>query len=459
MRLTARLRDRRRDERGAVVVLVAAMTVVLFGIAALVVDLGQARVLRGEAQAASDSSALAAANHLYLSGTSDADVPAAIAAAHDYALDNYGVTEADWAACQDPGGLTYTAPATTYGAKSYSATECISYDDDDTGKSGIQPQSVRVVAPVKGVKLVFGSVFGASKLDVSAQAEASLKLDSVSDCALCVVGPGPHVLQNGDADISGGSVAMNGNVSLGPQGSLTATGTLGDDESVNAATISVSGTATGSSYSPAPLQHQEPIDDPLAALPLPTNLANVIPKSNANPCGEGAGHGPGVYGDVAFSSGCTLQPGLYVITGDWSLTGKDDLTGTGVTLYFTCGTQSSPRACNAPGEEGGSLLAHGNGSITLSAPTSGEYAGLAIAYDRLNTSPLWLTGNGESKYVGTIYGYSAKMRYDGNGCTETSESLIVVNSLEFDGNNACLQSNYVKDKNVYVPPDGLHLSK
>ena len=99
------------------------------------------------------------------------------------------------------------------------------------------------------------------------------------------------------------------------------------------------------------------------------------------------------------------------------------------------------------------------GPINLTAPTTGDYAGLAVAYDRLNTSPLWLTGNGTSKYVGTIYGYSATMRYDGNGCTNTNESLIVVNSLEFNGNNACLQSTYTKSVNVYVPPDGLHLSK
>ena len=207
----------------------------------------------------------------------DADVPAAIAAAHDYALDNYGVTEADWAACEDPGALTYKAPATTYDSKSYSATECISYDDYDAAKAGIQPQSVRVVAPIKGVKLVFGSVFGASKLDVSAQARASLKLDSFADCALCVVGFGPHDLQNGDASIAGGSVAINGDVSLKSQGGLTATGEPNEDGTINAdeAAISVSGTATGTSYSPAPLQHQEPVDDPLAALPLPTDLANV----------------------------------------------------------------------------------------------------------------------------------------------------------------------------------------
>jgi hypothetical protein len=154
-----------------------------------------------------------------------------------------------------------------------------------------------------------------------------------------------------------------------------------------------------------------------------------------------------------------LEPGLYVVTGKWELTGNQDLSGTGVTLYFPCGTQGSPRPCTGPSEEGGRLVAHGNGLINLTAPTSGPYAGLLLAYDRLNSSPLWLTGNGTSRYVGTIYGYSAKMRYDGNGCTNTNESLIVVGALEFNGNNSCLQSTYTKSANVYVPPDGLHLSR
>ena len=108
-----RRRRRDRTEQGAVAILVAVMTVVIFGIAALVADLGQARVVRGEAQAASDASALAAGNALYLSGTDTADIPGAIAAAHSYAAANYDVTDADWAGCQDPDALVYQAPATT----------------------------------------------------------------------------------------------------------------------------------------------------------------------------------------------------------------------------------------------------------------------------------------------------------------------------------------------------------
>ena len=425
------------------VLLVAAMTVVLFGVAALVADLGQARVVRGEAQAASDSSALAAANALYLAGVPTPDFVGAVKAAKSYAADNYGVTETDWAGCTDPYALPHR-PA---------GTACISFD------KATEPSTVRVVAPIRAVNLVFGSAFGASDIGVSAQAEASLKVDSYADCALCIVGFGPHDLQNGDAKVTGGSVAINGDVSLKANGEVTVEGQTNDDGTVESATISISGTATGSTFSPAPLLHQQPISDPLASIPLPSNLSSITPKSNTNPCGSGATHGPGVYGDVTLSDPCVLEPGLYVVTGSWELTGNQGMSGTGVTLFFTCGTQGSPRPCHGPGEEGGRLVAHGNGLINLTAPTTGSYAGLLIAYDRLNTSPLWLTGNGTSKYVGTIYGYSAKMRYDGNGCSNTNESLIVVNSLEFNGNQACLQSTYTKSANVYVPPDGLHLSR
>ena len=116
------------------------MTVVLFGVAALVADLGQARVVRGEAQAASDASALAAGNALYLSGRQTADVTGAIAAAKSYAAKTYHVDAAAWASCTDASALAYAAPD----------TPCISFDD------AVQPTKVRVVVPVRGVNLVFG---------------------------------------------------------------------------------------------------------------------------------------------------------------------------------------------------------------------------------------------------------------------------------------------------------------
>ena len=237
----------------------------------------------------------------------------------------------------------------------------------------MQPESVRVVAPIRGVKLVFGSVFGATHLDVSAQAQASLKLDSISDCALCVVGLGPHDLQNGDATISGGSVSINGDVSLKSQGELTAAGEpnedgtqRGDDQRLRHGDRDAFTRRLCSTRSRSTTRWRRSR--------CPATWRTSPRRATPTRAGTGAGHGPGVYGDFGSSSTArsSLASTSSPATGR-SLDRQPD--GTGVTLYFTCGTQASPRACNAPGEEGGALLAHGNGNINLTAPTSGAYAG------------------------------------------------------------------------------------
>jgi Flp pilus assembly protein TadG len=428
-----RLRHRDRTERGAVAILVAVMTVALFGIAALVADLGQARVVRGEAQAASDASALAAGNALYLSGRQTADVTGAIAAAKSYAAKNYGVDAAAWASCTDSAALAYEAPG----------TQCISFDD------AVQPSKVRVRAPVRAVNLVFGSVFGATSVNISAEAEASVRIGGAADCGLCVIGSGYHDLQNGDAFISGGNVAINGDVNIQNNGLVSTDGV-----------ISVEGVATGplDGYTPDPLTNQLPVADPLANYPLPPDYSALTAKSD--PCGTGATHGPGIYGAHNFPTGtCVLQPGLYVITGEWDLSGLAGLDATsGVTLYFACGSTSVPTPCHPPGQDGGWLDAGGNGNIRITAPSTGPTAGLALAYDRLNIRDLEISGEGTAMYSGTIYAASGHMRYDGNGCNRTNEALIIVKELEFNGNPACLKSNYTLSANVYVPADGLHLS-
>ena len=51
------------------------------------------------------------------------------------------------------------------------------------------------------------------------------------------------------------------------------------------------------------------------------------------------------------------------------------------------------------------------------------------------------------------------MEYDGNSCSSTYQSLIVVHDLEFNGEGTCLASTYTLEKNVYVPPSALHISK
>lgn len=152
-----------------------------------------------------------------------------------------------------------------------------------------------------------------------------------------------------------------------------------------------------------------------------------------------------------------LSPGLYVITGTWSLTGSDQIVANGSTLYFVCGTPGAPRACTAPGERGGSLNATGGAGLLVSAPVSGPQQGLSVVYDRMNTSDLVFKGNGAGS-SGTIYALRSKFVYTGNGGGAGMDSLIVAGDLGFSGNNATLDTRYTPSLNVPLPPQ-LNLSR
>ena len=159
-------------DRGAVAILVATFAIVMFGVGALIVDLGMARVTRRDAQNAADSAALAAANALYPSGTTP-DFTGAVAAAKTFASANYGTTDGDWTGCTTTQNLTYT-PA--------GVSPCISFD------SATAPVNVRVIVPSRHVGTFFGGAVGYHGMDVSALAQARLNRDSRPTCVFCVLG-------------------------------------------------------------------------------------------------------------------------------------------------------------------------------------------------------------------------------------------------------------------------------
>lgn len=78
--------DRRRDESGAIAVMVALMAMVILGMAAVAIDMGQVYAKRSSLQSAVDQAVLAAAAEL--DGTSIC-TPGAIAAAKQYLLSNW----------------------------------------------------------------------------------------------------------------------------------------------------------------------------------------------------------------------------------------------------------------------------------------------------------------------------------------------------------------------------------
>jgi len=166
------MRGRERDDSGVIAVMVAVFSLVMFVLAALVVDLGMARETSREAQTAADAAALAGAGELYADdGTLRGEE--AIAAVKEYAGENYGTTASDWNSCSVPLDGWTTSVGTAL-----SGTSCIAFD------SSSAPKKLRVVVPTKHTAALFGSLLGYTGSDVGAMAEASAVSSTIPPCAL-----------------------------------------------------------------------------------------------------------------------------------------------------------------------------------------------------------------------------------------------------------------------------------
>jgi hypothetical protein len=447
------------SDRGAVAVMTAILAVTLFVLAALVVDLGIARDSRRQAQNTADAAALAAANALYGTTAPKLNAPgnfvAAVQAAKDYAAENYGITDSEWSGCVNDNPLPYVFPG--------SGTNCISFDKE------LYPRNVLVVVPFRKQPSIFGGVIGYQGVSVGALAQARLDPGGRSVCTFCVLGDGTHNLQNGNLSVTGGNLWFNGNVDISPNGSAGSNqGTVtGDDGTsfIDGGNAYVAGDIGGSTtkFQGGKGQPKQPrIVDPLAAQSLPFQTQSLlVPK--VNPCTDG----PGIYSGYKSTSSapCVMQPGLYVFTGDFELSGNaGQLQAKGVTFYFTCRSATSPttpQPCAEPGQTGGGIKLSGNGGYVLDAPTKSTYPsvpaeldGYAIVYDRYNTASMLLVGNGASTVSGTIYGTKATLDLRGNGGTDVPfSSWIVVNDISFSGNNATLNVEFDASKNA-KPSDG-----
>jgi hypothetical protein len=397
-----------RDEQGVVAVLTALLMVGLALCAAIVVDLGNARDVRRQSQNAADASSLAGANVLYpstdvCSSGVEPCITDAVAAAKSYALTNFQVSASDWSTCTAPAG---SALAYVPGG----GTSCISFD------SATSPTLVRVYLPTRTVPTFFGRIAGVSSIPVGSSAQAQLGV--AVTCSLCFLGD--VNAGNGDFSVFGGDIAVDGNVTVGPTSIWTSQSN------------GIHGTVTGnpSDFLPAAISIPA-FGDPLAtSLTLPFNEAGLLPKTD--PCSATATGGPGLYG--AFSlpdSACTLQPGLYVISGTWDMKNNTVLNGAGVTLYVT-----SPSG----------YLDFKNGIVNIIAPSGGVSAGYAIVYDRINSNPLGLQGNGVTSITGVVYAPDSILAFNGNSCFGFSGGPIILNGASTNGNQSCVTiSNAVSD--------------
>jgi hypothetical protein len=396
------MRDRRNEE-GAVTALVAALVMsgLLFGLAAMVVDLGLARDQVQESQISSDASALAAANALYppnggdcTDKTDEVKGPClndAIGRAKALAKINFGSD--DLTGCAVPSG---------FHPKPGDPNTCVAFFPTTAA-----PTKVSVIMPQRNVPARFtgGNVSTVRSVPVSTSAQAAIVPSIEVTCGLCFLGSIDTT--KFDASVSPGGIAVNGSVKMSGSGSdwsATTIGYTGTFDSNNK--INETGTLSKIDGFPDPWLNKPGVP-PVVPSDYPTRPANT------NPCTGG----PGIYGDYEFKRACTFATGgLYVVQGAWTWKNVT-VTAPGVTLYF---------------RPAGSIDTK-NGDLVLTSPTTGDLAGLGIIYDPANTHDLLLQGNGSSQIIGAIYAPASTWKYNGTSDVIVSGGPVILGSMTGNG--------------------------
>jgi hypothetical protein len=160
-------RGRTSGEDGAALPLLAIILVVLLGFGALAIDLGYGWAERRTAQLTADAAVLAAAVEFQTPG---ADPQASVLQALNYTdlnLDR-AIPNADWVACNDADALAITAADLGL----LPATQCISFS--------AAGDEVRVKVPAYDIETFFAQVMGFDTIAISAAANASIIIPTLS---------------------------------------------------------------------------------------------------------------------------------------------------------------------------------------------------------------------------------------------------------------------------------------
>jgi hypothetical protein len=350
-------------EAGFVIPLVALCLAVLMGFAGIAVDVGFLEYRDQAQESATDAAAMGASQAL--ASRSCASPSAATSAADTDAASN-GFTNG--------GNIAITV-----------------FNPPQTGPYAGNNCAVSVQIATQHVATFFSRLFGYAGGMNETTSAVGLVVTNANGCVYLLnsagtpdfhgakmAAPGCALLMNGSPTFSGGDIDFS---FIGYAGSDTVHGTKFEEAS------------------PEPMLS---VADPCPEITGCNYLANNPPSTSS--CGPlviiNGMVSPGCY--TTFGGSFTMNPGLYVLTGNNSLNGST-VTGSGVTLYVT----STATAIDFHGSK-----------LTLSACTTscsgGAVANVLYYQVPANNSALTLAGPTGS-YSGLIYAPTASVTYDGNG--------------------------------------------
>lgn len=391
----------RRRREGKVVVLVALCLTGMVGVVAIALDGGVLLDDQQQLQAVADAAALAAASDLYV---------------------NYPTNQG-----ADPKGTAAQSAQTVATANGFeNATNGTTVTVNIPPKSGTfsgQAGYAEVIIQYNQTRY-FSNIFGSGAIAVEARAVARGMQNPYAKAAILLLDPSSAGAFNDTGNgltVTGAPILINSSSSqaaelsgnalvTAPQMKIVGNYTIGGGNASINSTVSTGVTAT---------------PDPLAKLPLPVASSLSVERTSLLSLAGGSSTlQPGVYnGGIALSStaSVTLQPGIYYLNGGGlNISGQASLSGSGVMIY------------NNPLLSTDAINISGQGTISLSPPTSGIYAGIMFFQARSSTVGLSLSGGSNMSITGTIYAAGARLTLSGGGNSMSSQ--IIADDLTTTGN-------------------------
>ncbi|MDR3776764.1 MAG: pilus assembly protein TadG-related protein [Terracidiphilus sp.] len=350
-----------KDERGQTLILAALCFSMLLGLVALAVDVGLMFRAKRVMQTAADSGAIGGAGEL-----------------------NYGDVTAAAQADAARNGVTNGVNGSTV----------IVNNPPLNGPHAGNASYVEVIVS-QSQATYFMNIFGHGSMTVSGRAVAGLR---ASNGCVYIMNPTASQAMNlqGSFDVStpGCGVLVNSNA----PDALQLTGSGGTLSAGSVAVVGGTGGQVGDS-SPAPVTGIAPLNDPLSYIPPPAYNTPSVPCGavpSGNTIGPATATGTVCYSGNVTLSNVTMNPGVYVFTGNVSFSGT--VTGSGVTFYLLGGLNAS------------------NGTLNLSAPTSGTYNGLLVFAARDDSNQLTFDkGSASGTLSGIIYAPDSAMVLNDSG--------------------------------------------
>ena len=407
------------DRGGAIFIMFALLLPVILGFIGLGVEVAFWYQAKRGLQTAADAAAIAGAYEVWDGNSESAAYTAALREA-----------ERNWSATFDSSEFDNDIMPPTSG----------SYSGDSSAVE---------VELSKSVNLMFlGYLMSTSSVTINARAVGTLGTKSTA-CVLSLSESSSattfSISGNATVDMSGCSVAVNGAATSADGGSdaLTVSGAttnltaecynvVGGVSGAEDITTSCSTPGTGGHAVTDPYAY-DASDDPLPE-PDPDDLSV---KCASSPCTySDTTIDPGIYDGITLQGNITMNPGVYYIKGhNFRVNANANVIGSDVTIFLT----SDDAGTTWP-----SVSVIGNSEMDLTAPTTGDQAGVVFYQDRdtptsENTTASFLGGS-DMELEGALYFPAADLSYSGGSLFDSECIQIVAYEVSIAG-DAYLDNN------------------